>query len=483
MIFKCTRHRRGFLANRIQFWKRELGALWIPFEKERIIEFSEIKPNEQVTLSGYVKWISSRAFALVPTLFSNQIHLMCLNNTEKRPAENSYISVSGSTRRFGLTSITKDSRFFDSKLILEVYDWKYSKPDFKIPKDETKFEDYKRNLTSRIEGLEPQIEDFLAFTTISTPTIQGSSGGVNATLYDSTKSGIPKKVVKEVKKAIPKGMGNICTINTELGKFGLRYQYNYFTGDADKPLSGITEKFLTHNVSGFDESSLSLFSKNDRPLSIEDPPCSLSDIPTVTPEITTIVGGKPVIDEFDALRYLMISHLKTPIIQDFDRSITTIVTELEQLTENWDLPSKQIGKYGFLDANYNAKPTSVLRQCLAYARAKNVDVVTVDLVRQVFEDYFMWNFEYVNGIWEDLLTRPIVDDKTMMVSLRVKYREVIRILRKNHSSKEVGVSKETILSETKLSPLEMSKLLEDCLRDGVIYEPRIGFYKLTREYY
>ena len=47
----------------------------------------------------------------------------------------------------------------------------------------------------------------------------------------------------------------------------------------------------------------------------------------------------------------------------------------------------------------------------------------------------------------------------------------------------LGVSKETILSETKLPSLKMNKLLEDCLRDGIIYEPRIGFYKLTREYY
>ena len=471
-----------FVGNRIQFWSRELGALWNSFERERILEFSRIKTNEQVNVNGYVKWVQNKVFALVPTLFSNQIHLLCINNTDRKPVENSYISVSGSTKRYGFRSANKQSRVFDSDLVFEVDSWKVSKPDFKIPKEETKFEDFKRNLTSRIEGLEPQIEDFLAFTTISTPTIQGCTGGVNATLYDSTKSGIPKKVVKEVKMSMPTGMEKICTINTFLGKFGLRYEYNYFTGNADKPLSKVTEKCLTHNVTGFNEASLSLFSKSDRPLSIEDPPCSLSDIPTVTPETTTIIHGKSVIDQFDALRYLTTSHLKTPIIQDIDKSISMIVTGLEKLTESWDLPSKQISKYGFLDANYSARPTSVLRQCLAYARAKNVEVVTVDLVNQVFEDYFMWNFEYVTGIWEDLLTRPLVDDQTMMVSLRVKYREVIRILRKHHSSKEIGVSKETILSETKLPLLKMNKLLDDCLRDGIIYEPRNGFYKLTRGY-
>ena len=468
------------MANRIQFWKREFGALWIPYEREKIIEFSRIKSNERVNVSGFVKWISSKVFALVPTLFSNQTHLLCVNNTDKRPIENSYITISGSTRRFGLRETNQHSRIFNFDLVVDVDNWNESKPDFKFPKEETKFEDYKRTLTFRIEGLEPKIEDFLAFTTISTPTIHGSTGGVNATLYDSTKSGIPRKVIREVQRAIPKGMGMIATIPTEFGKFGMRYQYNYFIADADKPVSKVTEKFLTHNVSGFNEASLSLFSMNDRPLSIEDPPCSLSDIPTVTPEKTSINSWRSEIDEYDTLRYLITSHMKTPIIQDFEESITTIVTGLEKLTESWDLPPKQLASYGFLDANYNAKPMSVLRECLAYARAKNVEVINVDLVTQVFEDYFKWNFEYVHEIWEDLLTKPLVG-KQKMVSLRVKYRDIIRILRKYHSSKEIGVSKEIILRETERSALEMSKLLEDCRSAGIIYEPRNGFYKLTRE--
>ncbi len=470
------------MGNRIQFWKRELGALWNPLERERIIEFSRVKDNERVTISGYVKWIRNKVFALVPTLFSNQTYFLCLNNTDRKPVENSYISISGSTRRFGLLQTKKHSRLFDGSKLLDVESWKYANPNFRLPKENIGFEDFKKNLTSRIEGLEPRIEDFLAFTTISTPTIHGCAGGVNATLYDSTKSGIPRKVVKEVQRGIPKGMGKLCTITTELGKFGMRYQYNYFSGDADKPLSKVTENLLTHNVSGFNETSLSLFSMNDRPLSIEDPQCSLSDIPTVTPERTTINSWRPDIDEYDTLRYLITSHLKTPIIQNLEESTTTIVTGLEKLTESWDLPPNQLATYGFLDANYNARPTSILRQCLAYARAKNVNVIDMDLVTNVFEDYFKWNFEYVIEIWEDLLTEPLIG-KQKMVSLRVKYRDIIRILRKHHSSKENGVSKEIILGETEQSALEMSKLLNDCRLAGIIYEPRNGFYKLTREYH
>ena len=184
------------MANSIHFWKRELGALWIHYEREKIIEFSRIKSNEVVNVSGYVKWVRDKVFALVPTLFSNQIHLLCLNNTDRRPAENSYISISGSTRLFGLLQTKQQSRHFNGNLLVDVDSWKCAESDFRLPKENTNFEDFKTNLTSRIEGLEPQIEDFLAFTTISTPTIHGSAGGVNATLYDSTKSGIPRKVIR-----------------------------------------------------------------------------------------------------------------------------------------------------------------------------------------------------------------------------------------------------------------------------------------------
>jgi hypothetical protein len=119
---------------------------------------------------------------------------------------------------YGLKRRSEESRLFDGELIVEVYDWNVSKPDFKIPKEDMKYEDYKRNLTSRIEGLEPKIEDFLAFTTISTPTLGGQSGGVNATLYDSTKSGLPKKVIKQIQLSMPKNMGRICTIKTSFAR-------------------------------------------------------------------------------------------------------------------------------------------------------------------------------------------------------------------------------------------------------------------------
>lgn len=117
---------------------------------------------------------------------------------------------------------------------------------------------------------------------------------------------------------------------------------------------------------------------------------------------------------------------------------------------------------------------------MQYARAQNINAVDPEMVIKVFNDYFKWNFEYLYEIWEDLLSTPLSSEKTM-ASLKVKYRDIIRIIRIYHSTDTSGAKKEDIIAEAVTSPYETEKLLIDCLRDGVIYEPIPGVYRLTRE--
>jgi hypothetical protein len=307
-------------------------------------------------------------------------------------------------------------------------------------------------------------------------------GGINLTMYDSTEAGLPKLVVREIKKAIPDDLDDLHTVRTEFGNYAMRYKYAFVTGDADQPLTRHEEDLLNHNTSKFmpecTETSLSMFSAKNKPATIEDPPCRLSDVPTVISEDTSINRRKGSIDPFDALNFIVINHLKNPIINDYENSMTQMVDKLEKLTDDFDLDPKQLTKFGFLNASYNARPTSILRESLSFARAQNIDTVTIDTVSKVFEDYFKWNFEYVYEIWEDLLTKPLVGGK-QMVSLRVKYREIVRIIRRYHSSKLPGVRKEDIMTECKTNPLETNQLLSECLNAGIIYEPLPGYYKLT----
>lgn len=208
--------KRHFNQLNIKLWSREYGALWLPFEREKIKEFSGVRPNERVGISGYVKWISDSIFALLPTLFSNQIHLICRSNTNRKPNENSYIVISGSTHWTQLTSQQPQahSTVYEGQLLVEVDSWKNSNPNFAIPDTALDFKSFRNGLTSRIEGLEPQIRDFLAFTAVSTPMFNENIGGMNLTLYDSSKSGLPRLVVRELGRVMPTDVGdmNVVTI-------------------------------------------------------------------------------------------------------------------------------------------------------------------------------------------------------------------------------------------------------------------------------
>ena len=289
----------------LKLWQRESGALWLPFEHERIREYSNIKANEKASVSGYVKWIGNNIFPVVPTIFSNQAHVVCINYTELNPAENEFITVSGCAKFERIQPISETERRFSGDLVLEVYDWIGAKPAFEIPKLNFNYRDFKLGLTSRVEALEPQIRDFLAFSAISSPAFFENTGGINLTLYDSTKSGLPMKVVREIRNVIPQDMGRIQKVETRFGKFAMRYKYGFVCEDADEPLTRITENLLAHKSSGETgqdlEISMSMYSKNNKPASIEDPPCSLSDVPTVIPEDTSINRSRSVIDQFDAL--------------------------------------------------------------------------------------------------------------------------------------------------------------------------------------
>jgi hypothetical protein len=223
-----------------------------------------------------------------------------------------------------------------------------------------------------------------------------------------------------------------------------------------------------------------MFSARNKPVTIEDPPCSLSDVPTVIPEETSIVRAKRGVDQFDALNFIISNQMKTPVITELEPSLIEIAGKLEGLTDDWDLDSKHLTQYGFLNASYKARPTSVLRESLAYARAQNINAVNPELVAKVFNDYFKWNFEYLYEIWEDLLSTPLASEKTM-ASLKVKYRDIIRIIRRYHSTDTPGARKEDIIAEAVTSPYETETLLNDCLRDGIIYEPVPDVYRLIRE--
>jgi hypothetical protein len=172
--------------------------------------------------------------------------------------------------------------------------------------------------------------------------------------------------------------------------------------------------------------------------------------------------------------------MKAPIIEDLHVSQGKIVNDLEKLVDSYGLDPAHLTKHGFLNASYNARPSSVFRECLSYARGNGIDIASPEVVSKVFDDFFKWNFEYVYEIWADLLATPICGNENL-VSLNVKYRDIIRIIRKYHSTSENGAKKVDIIREAKTNPFETEKLINDCLNEGIIYQPMFEVYRLTRE--
>ena len=366
MTFVETKEVKKWKPYALRFWERDVGALWLPSEREKLDEFSKIKPNETVAITGYVKWITDRVFALLPTLISNQDYRFCLDLTERRPRENEYIMVYGKFKWAQLTKTSSDSTVFRGVQIIHVYDWEDARPEFVFPKLNFDYGDFRKDLTYRIEGLEPKIADFLAFTAISTPSFYENIGGIDLTLYDSTAKGLPRLIMKEMRRVVPPDIGKLHTVATPFGKFGLLYKYANVTGNADKPLTKKMEIFLSNRtrtfIKEYDELSLSLYSSQQGPKTIEDPPCSLSDIPTVVPEIAAIDNRRSAYPEFDSFKYVIMQHMKAPVIEKYDQAIINIVNHLERVREQYGLEPTHLTQYGFLNANYNARPYLCLKE-------------------------------------------------------------------------------------------------------------------------
>jgi len=468
----------------IEFWNRDSGALWLPFERNQIKEFSQVRPNQHVSVSGYVKWINDKTFVLIPTPFSNQVYLVCKNFTEKLPNENSYVEVEGYTEWTRLSQVKRGAVGLRGDLIINVMSWREEKPIlthtdlyeyFGLSKDYS-LKDFKRDLLYPIENLDREIGDFLVFTMLGTSSFEQYMGGVNLTLYDATESGMSNLVLKQLRRLIPSDIGKHFVVKTPFGAFGLRYNYGFFVGNADSQLPRKVNSLLENRTRWsleFGQASLSLYSKNKAPKSFGDKPCALSDIPTVVPETTRIqkISFNP---DYDSFKFMLIQHMHQPQIPKPTDTLVNLSKRMEKLVESYDLDPIQLTQYGFLNANINARPTSIFRQSLAHVRAHQIRAIASSEMSKGL-DYFEWNLRYVYEVWEDLFkkkTRPSDwPDKT-------EYGKIRRIIRRYDQGN--GVSEEVVKQEAGMKPQKTMQLLNEMFRIGWIYESNNKCWRLTR---
>jgi len=450
----------------------------------------QIRPNSPFSIKGCVNWIDfeNNIFALTPTHFTDQAYVICRNLTDKKPNQNSYIFAEGHMR-WKISGQKyyrrRELSVFDGELILNVESWRKTIPDFPYFTDHHEFfglpadltlKDYKRDLLRRIEGLEPFQEDFFVFSSLSAPSFGAElwqSGGINLTLYDSTQSGLSKLVLDELRRVIPPDMSQICSIETSYGKFGLRHDLVPFTVDIDKPLPTEIEDYLTRRIIYDGEVSMGLFSKLPQPNSFTDKPCAFGDIITVLPEATDVYRSKKHEVDPDTFKYMLAHQILRPEVENLDLVITNLGGNMEKLRESFGLDALQLTQYGFLNANYSARPSQIVRQALSSSRAQNKNILKYQDANQVYEDYFRSNFEYVYDFWEDLFKK-----KSVSLPDRAEYSKIRRIIRKYDQGN--GVDEKTIINEVeKKKPQKTMEFITEMSRHGWIYAKRYRKWRLT----
>ena len=160
-----------------------------------------------------------------------------------------------------------------------------------------------------------------------------------------------------------------------------------------------------------------------------------------------------------------------PEIPESTDILVNISKRMETLVESYGLDSAQLSQHGFLNANRNARPTSIFRTSLAHIRAHRIDKITPQELKKGLE-YFEWNLDHVYTIWEDKFKT-----KTSKLPDKNEYGKIRRIIRKNDQGK--GVSEKMIIQEVNMKPQKTLELLLEMYRIGWIYEIGHMCWRLT----
>jgi hypothetical protein len=462
-----------FRPARIKLWERMYGETFLRTEMSRMREFYEVKSKQRIEISGFVKGTSDRHFILLPTMITPQVYLQCsLTEGLPRPEDNSYVRIQG--RSFWFDSSRSDKTVLDSMRVL-VDAWKPDTSNIDKTKTDIGFEDFKNEIFTRMLNVEPHIRDLLAFQVVSCPPIEHSAGGIAVCLFDATHRSFSRRAIREIKRNIPSDLGKPYLLNTSMGRATLRYRFNFASVDADKLLSERTVEFLKRRTSPYDELSLSLGSMQEKPTSIEEPPCALSDLPTILNEDVQWVSRK-LDPSIDALKYMIAMHNALPTMNTTP-ALLSVHEKMIELQDRYDIPSHQLARFKLLDASCRGRPESVLRLALADARTRASERVMSDDTNRMFHDYFLRNFDYLYDTWADLFTETVLASHHPRLS--PDELRIMKIARKYERSRRRYATFDEIQQETALQPLVLERFLFDLTQTkGVMMEPIPRAYRV-----
>ena len=444
-----------------------------------MMEFARAKSAERVNVSGYVKRVRDDCFLLLPTLYTPQIYLPCLlASGEALPPENAYVNVEGMSQ---WTNLRNDGRTqFQGERAISVQTWSKAGPEYVLERPRMDFNQFKSEVFAPTYNVEPIVQDLLAYQIVSCPGFEQFLGGLNISLYDTTKRKAARDVAKVIGMIVPRDLGKPHTISSSFGETQLRYKFDLINIDADRslPLS-LTEVMTNRSTSdAFSELSISMSSKNSRPKTLEEVPCSLTDFPTILNEDADLTTAK-IDPSLDAFKYMLHQHLIAPEVENSVAITDAIQERLMQLPNRYEISSDTLARCKMLDASYMGRPQSVLRLALAACRANNRSSVSSDYVTKIYEEYFLKNFDHVYQTWSetDLFRKKGIS----LLDLSNGERKIVKVVDAYESTDRKHATFREIADETKIGDFILSQLLLDLTqKKSFLFEAHPGCYRTIR---
>jgi hypothetical protein len=469
-----------FKPFRLRFWKRTYGSEFPSFEFFRIKEFYDAGKMKRPSVSGYVKRIDYQHFLLLPTLYTPFPLLCTCAEGVALPPENAYVNVEGQMRWTQLEMIAEREHVGKKEIVVEK--WDMNSPEWLTQiKANLNFKEFKEEIFTRVLNVEPLVQDFIASQIVSCPQFENFVGGLNVCMYDATQKALSSPIIREIKQIVPQDIGKVHVINTPFGRVPLTYKYRLLQIDADKPLSQKVAKTMMNRTAPFpyDEISFCLGSRRNMPKTLEEPPCRLSDFPTILNEEVDI-AKKKTDPSLEAFKYMQIQHLITPIVLNTADVISKAHEKTVKLQDRYDISPQLLARFSILDASYYGKPQSILRLALANARTEDKKKMSDNNLNYALE-MFDKNFDHTYEVWSDLFTEAgLSTHARILLRLSPDERKIIKTIEKLQSTDKKCVNIDEIATNLpRLKRPWLEELIKDLgTRKGLIIETLPQCYRV-----
>ncbi len=209
---------------------------------------------------------------------------------------------------------------------------------------------------------------------------------------------------------------------------------------------------------------------------------AMPDIPlAISTEDFWIESGNPAEYRLPILKAAITYQLLSPRVtqRSINAGLSHVEERLELLRNSFGLESNSLARGHILDADVLGRPLSAVKLARSVARASWKPKITSSDIKKA------WNSILEPALKEYIEIAEIKEDATSRWGRDVRLENydsrILRALQKIDSGKKgtPGPTLEEISQEAGVAPHKVAQTLQRMKDDGVIYEPRLGHYRLV----